>query len=446
MRRESLLLRFGVVSAILAGLLGVVLTGWLTNFIRTTNIAHARDTAEYSTKLSINVLAVPAGQSAAITPAQLALTTELMRASVATGQFLGATSWSGQGTVSYAGEPGRIGRRENVRPQVTAALKGQASTAIITRPLPGVPDPTERSALQKVGPLLELYEPIYLRGHLVAAVALYQPWRPIQRLISRETNQMLLLVLAGVLVQWLGVMRLVRTASRRLRVQSRENWMLASHDPLTGLPNRALLEEKVSQALRMSERSGSHVGLLLFDLDHFKEVNDTFGHHCGDLLLEQIGPRLAATLREGDFVARLGGDEFVVVLPTLKQPDEAEATAARLLEALSEPFRLDAVTLESMPASALRSARRTAATARRSCAMPIRACTRRRSRAAASPRTRSRRSPSDPGSARCSSRCARRLQTRRNFSWRTSPRRTCTPASSTASKDCCGGSIRPRVC
>jgi diguanylate cyclase (GGDEF)-like protein len=297
--------------------------------------------------LSINVMDVPAGQSAVITPAQLALTTALMRGSVATGTFVGATSWTAPGIVTYAGEPGRIGRMEKVRPQILATFKGQKGlTAIITQPLPGVPDVTERNALRKVGPLLEIYQPVRLRGKIVAGVALYQPWTPVQRLISRETRQMLLLVLAGLLVLWLGVMRLVLSASRRLRAQSRENWMLASHDPLTGLPNRTLLEEQLSQALKISERSGGHVGLLLFDLDHFKEVNDTLGHACGDLLLQQIGPRLTSVLREGDFVARLGGDEFVIVLPRLKRSDEATAAATRLLEALSEPFHLDSVTLD----------------------------------------------------------------------------------------------------
>ena len=335
-----------MVSAILAGLLGIVLTSWLGTFIRTTNIDHATDTAEYSLRLSVDLLNVPADQTPVITPAQLSLTTRLMRASVATGKFLGATSWVAPGVVSYASEPGRIGRLEKVRPGVTAAFTGRTSTAIISRPLPGVPDPTERSGLRRVGPLLEIYAPVYLRGRLVAAVALYQPWLPIQRQIERETHRMLLLVLAGLLVLWLGVMRLVLSASRRLRRQAAENWLLASHDPLTGLPNRTLLNEKVCQALRSSERSGNHVGLLLFDLDRFKEVNDTLGHHSGDLLLKQIGPRLSAALREGDFVARLGGDEFVVVLPTLAEPDEAEAAAARLLDALAEPFRLESVALD----------------------------------------------------------------------------------------------------
>jgi diguanylate cyclase (GGDEF)-like protein len=335
-----------VISALITGLLAAVLTAWLAGFIRTTNIEHARDTAEYSLELSVHALDVPAGQTAVITPDQLALTTTLMRASVATGTFVGATSWSGPGVVTYASEPGRIGKLEKLRPGVIAALKGRASTAIVTTPMPGVPDPTERGALLTVHPLLEIYEPVYLRGKLVAAVALYQPWHPVQRLIDRETHQMLLLVLAGLLVLWLGTMRLVLSASRRLRRQAQENWRLASHDALTGLANRKRLEEKVCEALHVSRRSGTHVGLLLLDLDRFKDVNDTYGHHYGDLLLKAVGSRLSAVLRQGDFVARLGGDEFVVVLPRLGQPDEAQASAARLLRSLSEPFRLGDVTLE----------------------------------------------------------------------------------------------------
>jgi diguanylate cyclase (GGDEF)-like protein len=121
---------------------------------------------------------------------------------------------------------------------------------------------------------------------------------------------------------------------------------LALHDALTGLPNRALLADRFEHALRCAERSGTSVGLLLLDLDRFKEVNDTFGHHYGDELLCQIGPRLAGVLRGADTVARLGGDEFAVLVPDLHQVGDATTLAMSLLAALSIPFNVEGVDMD----------------------------------------------------------------------------------------------------
>ncbi len=118
------------------------------------------------------------------------------------------------------------------------------------------------------------------------------------------------------------------------------------HDSLTGLPNRSLLFDRFGEALRAARRTGTIAGLLLIDLDRFKEINDTFGHPCGDALLTQIGPRLGAELREVDTVARLGGDEFAVLLPDIADLDAAMAVAAQLRTALERPFIVDDVALD----------------------------------------------------------------------------------------------------
>jgi diguanylate cyclase (GGDEF)-like protein len=120
----------------------------------------------------------------------------------------------------------------------------------------------------------------------------------------------------------------------------------ALHDELTGLPNRALLADRFEQALIGAERAGTRVGLLLLDLDRFKEVNDTFGHHYGDELLRQIGPRLTSVLRGVDTVARLGGDEFAVLLMDVHGVDDAVEVANSLLATLSIPFHVEGVDLD----------------------------------------------------------------------------------------------------
>ena len=114
----------------------------------------------------------------------------------------------------------------------------------------------------------------------------------------------------------------------------------ALHDILTGLPNRTLLHDRLDQAIVEARRRNERLSLLLVDLDEFKSVNDSFGHHVGDALLTQVGPRFHEHLREGDTVARLGGDEFAIVLPGV---DEAGASrvAANLLSSLERPFVVD---------------------------------------------------------------------------------------------------------
>lgn len=117
----------------------------------------------------------------------------------------------------------------------------------------------------------------------------------------------------------------------------REAERLALYDVLTGLPNRVLFGDRVEHALELARRDGSSVALLLMDLDRFKEVNDTFGHHAGDLLLRDVGPHLRDELRAGDTLARLGGDEFAVLLPGAGAA-VSTAVAERILRALERPF------------------------------------------------------------------------------------------------------------
>ncbi|MDQ1446725.1 MAG: hypothetical protein QOI20_3189 [Acidimicrobiaceae bacterium] len=119
----------------------------------------------------------------------------------------------------------------------------------------------------------------------------------------------------------------------------------ALHDSLTGLPNRTLFRDRIEQATARCRRNGGILAVLLIDLDGFKEVNDTLGHHTGDVLLQQVAKRLEHNLRQVDTVARLGGDEFAVFLPDLGGLALAQETAHRLLAALQAPFHLEGISL-----------------------------------------------------------------------------------------------------
>jgi diguanylate cyclase len=120
----------------------------------------------------------------------------------------------------------------------------------------------------------------------------------------------------------------------------------ALHDGLTGLPYRTLLRDRIGQAIRQADRELAPAALALLDLDRFKEVNDTLGHHYGDQLLVQVGQRLRAALRAVDTVARLGGDEFAVLLPRVATGEGALAVAGKLQAAMEAPFVLEGLSLE----------------------------------------------------------------------------------------------------
>jgi diguanylate cyclase (GGDEF)-like protein/PAS domain S-box-containing protein len=115
------------------------------------------------------------------------------------------------------------------------------------------------------------------------------------------------------------------------------------HDSLTGLPNRPSFVGSLSEALKRGTVSGSPVGILFLDLDHFKLINDNLGHHAGDELLRAVAPRLRAHLRPGDIVARFAGDEFGVLVDRLADEDEAVAIADRVSSAFAEPFPIGGV-------------------------------------------------------------------------------------------------------
>jgi diguanylate cyclase (GGDEF)-like protein len=126
-----------------------------------------------------------------------------------------------------------------------------------------------------------------------------------------------------------------------LEDQIAHNKHLALHDALTGLPNRRLFEDRLAIALERARRTGTQTALLMLDLDQFKQVNDTLGHHGGDLLLQKVAELFRGRVRRSDTVARTGGDEFAIVLEAPTSPEEAEHVGRSLLELLTAPIELE---------------------------------------------------------------------------------------------------------
>lgn len=125
--------------------------------------------------------------------------------------------------------------------------------------------------------------------------------------------------------------------TERKKMEERMRHM-AHYDPLTELPNRALITDRLQQAVIKAKRDKAHIAVMFLDLDLFKPVNDNLGHEIGDLLLQQVARRLQACVRASDTVARIGGDEFIVLLPTIEQKRDAAVVAEKMLHALNQPF------------------------------------------------------------------------------------------------------------
>ncbi|HEF4760923.1 TPA: sensor domain-containing diguanylate cyclase [Pseudomonas putida] len=152
--------------------------------------------------------------------------------------------------------------------------------------------------------------------------------------VLTEEMLMILLVLAGVLV--LMPMVLIRhfKAMERAELEHERSTFLATHDVLTQLPNRYLFAERFAQALSDWEEKGIPFAMLLIDLDHFKDINDRYGHEVGDQVLQAVARRMLQTSRTCDTVARYGGDEFVMLISNLSDPESAESQAARVFDSI----------------------------------------------------------------------------------------------------------------
>jgi len=124
---------------------------------------------------------------------------------------------------------------------------------------------------------------------------------------------------------------------------------LAHHDALTGLPNRTLLQDRLEQAVSKARRDGEKIAILFIDLDRFKVINDTLGHHVGDLLLKEVANRLNASVRDSDTVCRQGGDEFIIVLPEITAMSDVAHVAQKILDNISSDFLLEGERLKVTP-------------------------------------------------------------------------------------------------
>jgi diguanylate cyclase len=143
--------------------------------------------------------------------------------------------------------------------------------------------------------------------------------------------------------------QVITVRTRGLEAANRQLRHLATHDVLTGLPNRVLLDDRLTQAVAHADRDARSFALMVFDLDRFKLVNDSLGHSAGDELLQEVARRLTGLVRSVDTVARLGGDEFALLISSIHHPEDARALAARAIEVLQAPMRIAGIDVHTSP-------------------------------------------------------------------------------------------------
>ena len=202
--------------------------------------------------------------------------------------------------------------------------------------------------------LLTVTAPLRLSsGGPVGSFALSVAAGPITSSADSEALRSTGLLVLILIVLYLSFVPVLYIATNRIRRRLRDMKHRvgqmehqAFHDPLTGLPNRALFRDRVEQAIRQAKRVGGSVAVMVMDLDRFKEVNDTFGHQSGDLLLKEVAAHLIAPLRESDTVARLGGDEFAILAPAVAGPTGALAIADRAISDLAHPHSVSGVEVD----------------------------------------------------------------------------------------------------
>ena len=254
------------------------------------------------------------------------------------------------GRVVFSTDPRDIGVVNRNTYFSEAVSKGEIYTKIVLK---------EQASLEGQimhADVVETYVPLTIDGDIRGAFEIYYDItakkEQLDRLLARSSAIIFTLGFGLISVIIVTLIKENRNIAERERAEEKIHY-LAHYDVLTGLPNRFLYKEHLSQALSSAQRNGEMLAILFVDLDDFKRVNDTFGHSVGDLLLKEVAARFGKTLRKSDVlarqgnkaestsIARFGGDEFIVLLSDIEGEGDAAKAAQRLLDALSEPFAHD---------------------------------------------------------------------------------------------------------
>jgi diguanylate cyclase (GGDEF)-like protein len=330
--RLSLPVKFALISLVPIVALGLLLARDTTHHARQEALHDGRALAVDVADLRIAPNLIPSDLTRkSLPPARARRLQKILTGALASSDVARAKLWAPDGRVVFSDDRALTGRRFEVEDDLHEALEGKVSADVTD--LSSAEDARDRH----FGKMVEVYVPLRFAGRREPSgvFELYVPYAHVAARTEREARHTFLLLLIGLGVLWLALFPIVLGASRRLRRNALEIRRQATHDALTGLPNRVAFTERVRDAVQ----EGGRGIVALIDVDRFKDINDTLGHPAGDELLCQVGTRLAHRVGDHTLVARLGGDEFAL----LSDAAAAEDAAAPALAALEEPFEVGGI-------------------------------------------------------------------------------------------------------
>ena len=337
LRRPGLLGRFTLLSLLSVIVMGVVLAQTLRHQIRERALANAAQSADLIGRFGIQPQLAGTDLSRPLAPEAIDSLDALLRAGYSSEPVMSVTVYNRRGLIVYSSEHALIGRTFGHTDELRSAMAGEHSARVTDNPV---------HADRGTGTLIDANVPLHTTTEDSppnGMVEVHLSWAPVAATITRDSRRLYVVLALALIALWAVMYRIAAGASRDLRHQSARNAYQARHDGLTGLPNRAAFYEAVDAVAGAVGDARPPAAVMVIDLDRFKEVNDTLGHHTGDLLLCQAAERLREALRDPDLLARLGGDEFAVLLPSLADPESAEEIADRIRAALEAPFELQEI-------------------------------------------------------------------------------------------------------
>src|SRR5436190_10059185 len=322
-------------------IVGLVLSSALKGTIRQHEISSARQNAEVVTFVAVqNVLAEADDFSHGLTGVQQAAVDRALSQAQGGTAIERAVLRNRDGRIVYADDHSLIGKLQPGGREARSALNGDIVSRVAAGGQLGSATNTEQ--------MLDVFLPVKTGSNATPAgsLELWLPYAPIASRVTRAAHAFYAYLVFSLLVAWGLMIAIVSAASQRLRRQAAEKEEQAMSDALTGLPNRTLFQNLVQRTISNAGRRKKMAAVMLMDLDRFKDVNDTLGHHNGDLLLQRIGSRLHSVLRGGETVARLGGDEFAILLPDVADRQAVVPVVRRVLKVLEEPVVVGGLALQ----------------------------------------------------------------------------------------------------
>ena len=340
-QKRRWLIEFGLVSLVPVLLVGLFLGQAIRSSISGSVVDAASDRAQAVADLEVQrALGAHPDPGGGIAQSQQDALDRYFQAARARGDVAHVVLRSRAGTIAYADNHSVIGDGSTAPSEAHDALAGAVASQVT--------DSNGDAGGAARGRVLRVFAPLRAKpsDRPNGSLELWVPYEPIAARITSRTHGLYWLLGGGLFSLWLLVVGVVAGASQRLRRQAAEKEEQALSDGLTGLPNRTMFQTLIERAMAGVGRRKEMGVVMLMDLDRFKDVNDTLGHHNGDLLLQRIGSRLHSVLRDAETVARLGGDEFAILLPEVPDRQSVVPVVRRVLKVLEEPVVVGGLALQ----------------------------------------------------------------------------------------------------